>query len=321
MPNITTDMINEELRQKSKKLRNKKKKFSLIKTKILKHLCYTLRGSHSKDIKYEQIYLDRGDNTKLRICVYSKFLNTTLVPGLLFIHGGGYTIGVPEQDNSFIESFVRETSSVVVSPEYTSSLDKPYPAAFDDCNMALNWLKDNAKKYNINDSQIIVGGNSAGGGLCASLCLYQRDKKEVSIAFQMPLYPMIDCRLTNSSTDNNAPVWDSIQNECSWKLYLGNYYNTASIPKYASPSLESEYKELPPAITYIGSIEVFLDETLNYINNLKNAGIEVKYKIFDGCFHGFDIMCPKTKVAQEARKFLIDSYKDYLTKYFKPQNK
>ncbi len=153
------------------------------------------------------------------------------------------------------------TGAVVVSPYYTLSVDKPYPAALDDCYVSLLWLKDNGERYGVRSDQIFIGGDSAGGGLTAALSLYARDKGEVNIAFQMPLYPMLDDRTTVSSSDNMAPVWNEKSNENGWELYLGGLYGMADVPAYAAPARATDYSGLPPTCSFVGSVEPFLDET------------------------------------------------------------
>lgn len=89
--------------------------------------------------------------------------------------------------------------------------------------------------------KIFVGGNSAGGGMTAALTLYARDKGEVNIAFQMPLYPMLDDRPTKTSKNNDAPVWNTKSNIAAWKLYLGDDYGTDRVSKYAAPARETDF--------------------------------------------------------------------------------
>ena len=241
------------------------------------------------------------------------------MPGLLWIHGGGYAIGVPEQDFSFIESFVLASGCVVVAPDYTNSTDAPYPAAFNDCYEALLWLKENGKEYGMRSDQIFVGGNSAGGGLCAAVSLKARDTGDVNIAFQMPLYPMLDDRMiTESSQNNDAPIWNTKSNEIAWELYLGEDYKTDNVSKYAAPARETDYSNLPPTLTYVGTIEPFTDETIEYVENLKKAGVEVQFKTFEGCFHAFDLLSYSSP-AKEARKFLIDGFMYAVENYTAPQ--
>ena len=86
--------------------------------------------------------------------------------------------------------------AVVLSPGYRLSPLAPYPAALDDCFTALHYLKEHAASLGVRSDQLMVGGESAGGGLCAAVCIRARDEGEVNVAFQMPLYPMLDDRDT-----------------------------------------------------------------------------------------------------------------------------
>jgi acetyl esterase/lipase len=276
-----------------------------------------MRGKHGNGLSYEQVYLQREDGTQLRICVYSPRKPIQNAPGLLWIHGGGYSIGVPEQDEkAYIKRFIDWGAGVVVAPDYTKSVEKPYPAALNDCYAALLWLRDNGEKYGINRSQIFIGGDSAGGGLTAALSLYARDKGEVSVAFQMPLYPMIDDRPTSSNIGNNAPLWNSASNELGWRLYLGPLYGKVDVPCYAAPARSTDYSALPPTFTFVGDIEPFYDETVTYIENIRKSGVPVHFKVFEGCFHAFDMVCPKTNVAKEAAALLETTFKYAVTHYF-----
>ena len=271
-------------------------------------------------VSFEEKYIIREDGTKLRICIYSPKKKQENVPGVLWIHGGGYAIGIPEQDFSFIQSFVLASGCVVVAPDYTNSTDAPYPAALNDCYVALLWLRDNGADYGMRSDRIFVGGDSAGGGLCAATTLLARDRGDVNIAFQMPLYPMLDDgMITASSQNNDAPIWNTKSNELGWELYLGEDYKTDNVSKYASPARETDYSNLPPTLTYVGDIEPFTDETIKYVENLKNAGVEVNFRIFEGCFHGFDLFS-FTAPAKEARKFLTDGFMYAVENYTKEQN-
>lgn len=271
-----------------------------------------IKGKCGRNLVYEQVWIQRdeslGIKEDLRVCVYkSKSCSNNNVPGLLWIHGGGYCIGTPEMCESTIREFIEATDCVVVSPDYCLAMEKPYPAAMLDCYTALTWMVHNAQQLGIDTSKIIVGGESAGGGLAAATCIYARDKGEVSIKYQIPLYPMLDCRMiTPSSQNNDAPFWNSKSNENAWRLYLGDLYGGDEIPVYASPALLTDYSNLPPAYTFIGDIEPFHDETINYFENLKKAGIKVEYDLYQGCYHGFDIVNPKATVTRQAHSKMIE---------------
>ena len=69
---------------------------------------------------------------------------------------------------------------------------------------------------------------------------------------------------------------------------------------------------MPPCISFVGDIEPFYDETVTYINKLKELGIPTDFAIFNGCYHGFDIVAPGSKEAKEAKKFFMDALSKYL---------
>lgn len=242
-------------------------------------------------------------------------------PGILWIHGGGYITGMAKMLYiSRAIGLVKKYGAVVVTPEYRLSKAAPYPAALEDCYTALKYLKEHAEELGINTSQIMVGGESAGGGLTVATCMYARDKDEINIAYQMPLYPMIDDRDTESSRDNHAPVWNTKLNHKGWKAYLGDLWQ-GNVPAYAAPARQTNYSDLPPAYTFVGDNDPFYCETLTYINNLKNAGVKAKTDVYPKCFHAFDMLLPFKKVSKKA---IVEFERQYLyavKHYFAEQKK
>ena len=230
------------------------------------------------------------------------------VPGILWIHGGGYMTGMAAMVYASCgRMLARKYGAVVVSPGYRLAWKKPYPAALEDCYTALEYMADHAEDLGIRRDQLIVGGESAGGGLAAAVCLYARDQGRIPVAFQIPLYPMLDCFDTPSSRDNHGHNWNTRRNHWGWKHYLGDMYGSPSVPKYASPSRETDYTGLPPAYTYVLDGEPFLDETLAYIRSLQEAGVEAAVDVYHGDFHGFDVFF-WTKNAKTAKRRLCEHY-------------
>ena len=229
-------------------------------------------------------------------------------PGILWIHGGGYVTGMAKMIYiSRAMNLVKKYGAVVVTPEYRLAPQAPYPAALHDCYAALKYIKEHAQQLEINVNQIMVGGESAGGGLCAAVCMLAKDRQEVQIAYQMPLYPMLDDRDTPSSQDNHGPVWNTKRNHKAWKAYLDN--RTTDIPVYAAPARQKDYTNLPPAYTFVGDKEPFYCETLTYIENLKKAGIEAKADVYPTNFHAFDMLLPFLKISKKA---IVQFEKNYL---------
>lgn len=220
--------------------------------------------------------------------------------GILWIHGGGYIAGMKEMVHmSRAVDLVKRFGAVVVSPGYRLAIQRPFPTAAEDCYSALVYLKDHAQELGIRQDQIMVGGESAGGGLCAAVCLMARDRKSVNISFQMPLYPMLDDQDTESSRNNHGKVWNTRKNHLAWKLYLRGTLK-AQVPAYAAPARAQDFADLPPAYTFVGDGEPFYVETLRYIENLKRAGIPAEVNVYHTDIHAFDMMQPELEISKIA---------------------
>lgn len=318
---ITNGMMHPEIRLAGMIIRtffNVKKASSLYKVQALVEKA---RGfMKPKGLRSAEVYVKTPDNPRLRLCIYSSPKPKPDAVGLLWLHGGGYAIGTPEQDLGFIRRFIEAANCVVVAPDYRLSVQEPYPAAICDCYNALLWMKKRAAKLGIRADQIFCGGESAGGGLTAAVSLAARDRGEVNIACQMPFYPMLDDRLvTPSSKDNDGPITNTQAVKAAWKLYLGNLYGTDRVPAYAAPARAINYAGLPPTYTFVGDIDLFVDETKEYINNLRKAGVKARLDIYPGGFHGFDIICGKSNIARKAQKRYIAFFKYAVENYFAPQ--
>lgn len=240
-------------------------------------------------------------------------------PGILWIHGGGYAVGMAGM--VFISRalrLVKEYGAVVISPEYRLSGKAPYPAALEDCYAALKYLKAHTAELGCASNQIMVGGESAGGGLAAALCMFARDKGEVNIAFQMPLYPMLDYRDTDSSRNNHGISWNTKLNHKAWKLYLRNI--SGEIPPYASPAMQTDYNDLPPAYTFVGNREPFYCETMTYIDLLRQAGVSAHIDVYPTGFHAFDMLLPFRKISRQAATAFEKQYLYATEHFYAPQN-
>lgn len=282
-----------------------------------------------KGLETTEIYLKEGRTkvhpTPLRLLVFRPARNNPesevlALPCMVWFHGGGYALGGPESAARIAKLLNQVQPCIVIAPEYTLSLQAPYPAAVKDAYKALLWVKDHAAYLGIDSERIYVGGDSAGGGLSAGLCLLARDMAQVNIAFQMPLYPMLDDRMiTPSSIDNNAPVWNSTSNRNAWQLYLGKLYQSPAVPIYAAPSRGKYFANLPPVCSFVGDLEPFRDEVIDYMDALKRVGVPTTFQCFEGCYHAFEQMQPHTDVSQAAIRLIKDAFSDAVKAYRAPQ--
>ena len=254
---------------------------------------------------------------KIKIIILSSKKETTKkVPCIMWIHGGGYSMGMPEMVYaSRIHDLIKENELVVISPRYRLSITSPYPAALEDCYSILLYIKNNAKSLGIDPNKIMLGGESAGGGLALATAIYARDMHEVPIKYVFPLYPMIDCDDTESSKDNHGHIWNTRKNHHAWKKYLGPLYNTKNISPYASPAKLKDFKNIPPFYTFVGDGEPFYKETIDFTNKAKEAGIDAKCDVYHSDVHAFDVYSAFTDAGINARNNFIKNYEYVKNKY------
>lgn len=245
-----------------------------------------LQGRHVPD-GVEVITLPSGVGVRL----YRPANGGECGPALLWIHGGGYVIGTPAQDDELCRRFARELGATVASVDYRLAPEHPYPAPLEDCYAALKWL---AALPSVDPARVAIGGGSAGGGLAASLALLARDRGEVPLVAQLLVYPMLDDRTVDRS-DLDHPgqrLWNQSSNKFGWSAYLGDADRAVAVP-----ARREDLSGLPPAWIGVGALDLFHDEDLAYAARLEAAGVPCRVEVVEGAFHGFDAVVPKAEVS------------------------
>lgn len=251
----------------------------------------------------------------IRLRIYRPLNITEKLPVVLYLHGGGFALASPERSDRVYKKFTDTRPCILVVPDYRKSIKNPYPAGFNDCYDTLLWVNKNSAELKAIPDKIVVAGHSAGGGLTAAVTLRAVREKSVKIAFQMPIYPMIDDKQQNRSSQFMSPVWDAKANELAWGFYLKDILKDGGqVPTNAAPARNRDYTDFPPTISLVGDLEPFYDETVAYVEQLKKFKIPVEFKVFKGCFHGFDLLA-KSKISTEALKFTFDSFGEFYDRY------
>ena len=213
-------------------------------------------------------------------------------PALLWIHGGGYLIGSPEQDDALCRRYVERLGIAVAAVRYRLAPENPYPAALEDCHDVLTWL---AGLPGIDATRIAIGGASAGGGLAAALAFLARDRGEVKPVLQVLSYPMLDDRTVDPALDRPGfRLWNARSNRIGWRSYLGG-----ADPAVAVPARRDDLTGLPPAWLGVGTLDLFHAEDLAYAARLNAAGVPCEVHEAPGAFHGFDGLAPRASVSQQ----------------------
>jgi acetyl esterase/lipase len=264
-----------------------------------------------EDLIIQNVFITGQDNQKIRLRVYKPKSANAPTPVLLWMHGGGYIIGKPEQDDGSSAQYVRKLGITVVSVDYRCAPKHPFPAGLEDCYSALQWIASHAQQLGIDSQRIAIGGNSAGGGLAASLAQLACDRNEIKPIFQLLVYPMLDDRtvLRTDIDDSNNVAWDQKSNRFGWESYLRKKCGEENMPEYGVPARRKDLSGLPAAWIGVGTIDVFHDEDMAYAQRLKEAGVPCEIHVVPGAFHGFDVFDPQVPVVQEFRRSQIAALK------------
>lgn len=212
------------------------------------------------------------------------------LPGLLFIHGGGFILGNITMFDGEAKRIAAEVGAVVVSVEYRLAPEHPYPAGLDDCYAALLWTAKSASELGIDPARLAVGGDSAGGGLTAAVALLARDRGGPELCFQYLGIPELDDRLETPSmlAYVDTPLWHRPAAEFSWDSYLGGpgVRGTSGVSPYAAPARMEDLSGLPPAFVNVCQFDPLRDEGIVYAQRLAQANVPTELVLYPGTFHG-----------------------------------
>jgi acetyl esterase/lipase len=237
---------------------------------------------------------------EVMVRIYRPVDASDALPALLWIHGGGYVLGNVDGDDFLVRQMTRDVGCVVVSVEYRLAPEHPFPAPLEDCYTALKWLADHAGALGVNPARIGIAGASAGGGLAAGLALLARDRGEVAVAFQMPIYPMINDRNVEQASDTvtDTLLWNRENNLIGWRSYLGQEPGSEEVSPYAAPFRAADLAGLPPTYIPVGGLDLFLDEDVAYAHRLMAAGVPTELHVYPGGYHAFDVFAPVSALGQ-----------------------
>lgn len=238
------------------------------------------------------------------VLVYRPEKADDLLPCIFHIHGGGYVIGSVDAQEAQHRDMVAKLNCVLVTVDYRLAPETVFPGAIEDCYAALSWLFANALELGVEAARIGVMGESAGGGLAASLALMARDRGRYRLAFQHLIYPMLDDR-TCSRPDPHPHagefIWTPHNNRFGWTALLGVEPGSEAVSPYAAAARAKDLSGLPPAYVATGGLDLFLEEDLEYARRLMRAGVPVELHVYPGGFHGFDFD-PAAEVSARARR-------------------
>jgi triacylglycerol lipase len=226
------------------------------------------------------------------------------MPCVFHIHGGGYVGGSAAQNEGAHRPLVADLGCVLLSVNYRLAPETAHPGPVEDCYAALAWLFANAAELGVDPARIGLMGESAGGGLAAGLALLARDRGEYPLAFQHLIYPMIDDRTCTAVEPHpyvGEFIWTPHNNHFGWTSLLGQAPGGPDVSPYAAAARAEDLSGLPPTFLSTGSLDLFLEEDLEYARRLMRAGVPVELHVYPGGFHAFNV-APDAEVARQARR-------------------
>ena len=197
---------------------------------------------------------------------------------ILHLHGGGFRAGSPETSSHFAKRISQNCQVTVLCPGYRLAPEHPFPSGLLDCRKVLQYAVQQHP-----DLPVILSGDSAGGGLAASLALLAAEHK-IPIAGVILLSPWLDLRLVASTFQSNATS-DKLFSYQTARL-AADFYLQGTSPEnpYVSPLL-ADLSRFPPTLLCTGDIEVLVEDSRAFANTLQHHNVDVRYHEISGMGH------------------------------------
>jgi len=223
----------------------------------------------------------------------------SVLPGMIFIHGGGFMIGDLDSHDSLCRQLANHATCRVVAIDYRLAPEHKFPASVDDAIAASSWICENAASLGIDQNKIAIGGDSAGGNLSAVVSNHFAQENGPKIAFQLLIYPATNRTVeTDSLRDLKEGVTlDEKILEYFNDGYFGGTGADLADPRL-SPALSASHAGVAPAHIITAEYDPLRDEGHAYYEILKAAGVQVSYHCYKGLMHNF---VQQTAVVTSAR--------------------
>ncbi len=226
-------------------------------------------------------------------------------PAVVYFHGGGFVVADAMVYDASARAITNQARAVVISVDYRRAPENPYPAALDDAVSAYRYVHDNAAEFNIVASKIAVAGESAGANLATTVAMRAKKEQLTMPVLQVLIYPFLDNDLKSASHKANGDGNYLISNqdlEWFWSKYLGEAWKKNKDPLAVPMSAKKEeLAGLPPALIITAGLDPLKDDGTSYGKKLKDAGVPVTIRNFDGVTHEFfgtGAVEPEAKQAQ-----------------------
>ena len=250
----------------------------------------------------EKISIDGPDDKKVDLYIYrpQDYKKDETLPVIYYSHGGGYQTGDAQMYIYEFQEMANNLHAAVVSVEYTLTTDPSYRyfIEIEQAYTGLKYVYEHGEELKIDPENIVIMGESAGGGLTARMALYNKDKGDkIPLKGEILIYPMLDCRTAGEDDIYNNEyagdyIWSKEENVAGW----ADLKHGEDIPEdemiYFSPAVATpeQLAGLPDTFIIVGSLDLFVNEDLAYASNLMIAGVLTEAYLEPGVPHSYNVV-------------------------------
>ncbi|WP_302409401.1 alpha/beta hydrolase [Comamonas kerstersii] len=235
--------------------------------------------------RVEDIAIPARDGTQLHARLYAPSTAQPL-PVLLYLHGGGFTIGSVATHDTLCRELAFQAGCAVVSLDYRLAPEHKFPTAINDAWDALQWLHQQGQTLGLDSSCMAVGGDSAGGTLAAACALLARDAG-LPLQLQLLIYPGT---CAHQDTDSHLRYATGLVLEREGIHWFFNHYVRDAADREDwrfAPLLAPDVEGVAPAFFCLAELDPLVDEGVQYADMLRMAGVPVVLEIYKGVTHEF----------------------------------
>ncbi len=206
---------------------------------------------------------------------------------ILYLHGGGYVIGSLDSHRHMVAELGRASGMRTFAIDYRLAPEHKFPAAVDDTVAAYRYLLAQGIKPN----RIVIGGDSAGGGLVIGAMLAIKDAGLPTCAAGWCISPWVDMEALGASFTDRAMTDPTVQKATI--LYMAEQYMGSADRRsvYAAP-IHGDLKGLPPLLIQVGACETLLDDSLQLGRLAGMADVPVDLQVWPEMIHIWHIFHP-----------------------------
>jgi acetyl esterase len=207
-------------------------------------------------------------------------------PVLLYLHGGGWSIGSPNSHAKLARQFSVGAGAVVVTVDYRLAPEHPFPVPLEDCVTAARWTRANVQRYGGDPQRLAVGGDSAGANLSAAVINALHD--EISFRAALLIYGAFDMAASWRDYDRYAPEEDPVLPKYLMRMMMDAYLSggASSDDPRVSP-LFADLRHFPPSCFIVGAVDPLFGESVTMRDTLQALGCECEFHRYAEMPHAF----------------------------------